>query len=68
MFCKQLSFPSLVNAFQSNAYGGSGVTQALAGITCAGSESSITDCDVSGLEVISNSGCSNAAVICSGVH
>ena len=68
VFCKQLSFPSLLNTFLSNAYGGSQVNQALMGITCTGSESSITECDMTNFEIISNADCTNAAIVCSGTY
>ncbi len=57
----------MVNSFPSNAYGGSQISQALAGIVCSGSENAITECDKSNLQIVSNSDCTNAAIICSGI-
>ena len=67
MFCKQIYFPSLVNSFPSNAYGGSQMSQALSGIICTGSENALNECNLSQLEIVPNSDCDNAAIICSGM-
>lgn len=69
VFCKQLSFPSFVNTYPNTVFSDPLINQTLSGVTCTGEESSISDCDVSNVNVESSTECNShkMAIVCSGM-
>lgn len=64
--CRQIEHPALINTFPSSSYGTIATSVAITGVSCAGSESDVAECDLSGISTISAS-CPIMAVICSGM-
>ena len=66
--CKQLGFAGLLNTFPSNDFGQVQATSGITGISCAGSEVSLADCNWDTSNTSVSPHCPYMAAICSGEH